>query len=89
MTKAHWRKFIKENKIKYKMKLNTSRLSVDEMSIEQTHLILMVNGPESIEFNIDKDKRVLYRTVPQFIRLISKANAAAICPGYPQTADTD
>ena len=27
------------------------------MSIEQTHLILMVNGPESIEFNIDKDKR--------------------------------
>jgi len=33
----------------------------------------------------EQDKRVLYRTVPEFIRLISKANAAAICPGYPET----
>ena len=44
---------------------------------------------EAERLNIDKDKRVLYRTVPEFIRLISKANAAAICPGYPQTADID
>ena len=26
------------------------------MSIEMTHLILMVNGPESIEFNINKEE---------------------------------
>ena len=35
------------------------------------------------EINIDKENRVLYWTVPEFIRLISKANAAAMCPGYP------
>ena len=38
---------------------------------------------ENERFNVDKDNRVLYQTVPEFIRLISKANAAAICPGYP------
>ena len=32
---------------------------------------------------IRKDNQVLYRTVPEFIRLISKANVAAMCPGYP------
>ena len=37
---------------------------------------------EDERFNIDKENRVLYLTVPEFIRLISKANAAAICPGY-------
>ena len=56
MTKAKWRAFIKENKQKYRILPNNDRLSVEEMSIEQTHLILMVNGPESNEFNIDKEK---------------------------------
>ena len=56
MTKAKWRAFIKENKQKYKTLPNNDRLSVEEMSIEQTHLILVVNGPESNEFNIDKEK---------------------------------
>ena len=56
VTKAKWRAFIKENKQRYRTMPNNDRLSVDEMSIEQTHLLLMVNGPESIEFNIDKEK---------------------------------
>ena len=56
VTKAEWRNFIKQNKLIYKILPNPGRLSVDEMSFEQTHIILMVNGPESIEFNIDKDK---------------------------------
>ena len=42
--------------------------------------ILSIEGER---FNIGKENRVLYRTVPEFIRLISKANAAAMCPGYP------
>ena len=42
--------------------------------------ILSVEGEQ---FNIDKENRVLYRTVPGFIRLVSKANAAARRPGYP------
>ena len=42
--------------------------------------ILSVEGERR---NIDKADRGLYWTVPEFIRLISKANAAAICPGYP------
>ena len=32
-----------------------------------------------------KEIRVLYRAVPEVIRLISKANAAVMCPGYPST----
>ena len=41
--------------------------------------VLSVEGEQR---NIDKENRVLYRTVPEFVRLIGKANAAAICPGY-------
>lgn len=55
ITKASWRQFIKHNQSLFKILPNTARLSVDEMSIEQTHLILMVNGPDAVEFNIDKD----------------------------------
>ncbi len=37
---------------------------------------------EREEINIDKENRVLYWTVSEFIRLNSKANTAAMCPGY-------
>ena len=37
---------------------------------------------EREEINIDKENRVLYWTVSEFIRANSKANAAAMCPGY-------
>ena len=37
---------------------------------------------EREEINIDTENRVLYWTVSDFIRLNSKANAAAMCPGY-------
>jgi hypothetical protein len=33
---------------------NEGRLTVDQMSIEQTHLILMVKGPEADEFNMEE-----------------------------------
>jgi len=36
---------------------NEHRLSVKEMSIEQTHLILMCKGPEADEFNLNKGIR--------------------------------
>ena len=55
VTKAAWRDFIKSNKTIYKLLPNNARLGVEEMSIEQTHLILMVNGPESIEFNLEEN----------------------------------
>ena len=35
------------------------------------------------QINIDKKDRVLYWTVPEFIQLIIKTNAAARCAGYP------
>ena len=41
--------------------------------------ILSVEGER---LNIDKSDRGLYWTVPEFIQFTSKANAAAICPGY-------
>ena len=37
---------------------------------------------EREKINIDKEERVLYWTVSEFIRLNSKANTAAMCPGY-------
>ena len=39
-------------------------------------------SPEGEQFSIDKKVRVLYRTMPEIIRLISKVNAAAMCPAY-------
>lgn len=56
-TKIGWRQFIKENKTKYEMPVNEQRLDVKEMSVEQTHLILMCKGPLAEEFNMDKNKR--------------------------------
>jgi hypothetical protein len=53
VTKGKWREFTKSNK-NLTVLPNPDRLSVDEMSIEQTHLILLVNGPDAIEFNIVK-----------------------------------
>lgn len=57
VTKAKWRDFVNANKKKYVLLPNTKRLSVKEMSIEQTHLILLCKGPEADEFNIDKEKK--------------------------------
>ena len=31
---------------------NNDRLDVNHMSIEMTHLILMINGPDATEFNL-------------------------------------
>ena len=56
VTKAGWRTETKSNKGKYEM-LDKTRLTVREMSLEQTHIILMCKGPEADEFNMDKNKR--------------------------------
>ncbi len=37
---------------------------------------------EREEVNIENKNKVLYYTVSEFIRANSKANAAAMCPGY-------
>ena len=37
---------------------------------------------EGERLKADKAKQVLYRTVPDFIRLISKVQSVAICPGH-------
>jgi hypothetical protein len=57
ITRAGWRTNIQSNKPMMSMIDNEQRLSVKEMSIEQTHLILMCKGPECAEFNMDKGKR--------------------------------
>jgi len=48
-----WRNFVKDNNDSGKFKLlpNNDRLDVNEMSIEMTHNILMLKGPDSAEFN--------------------------------------
>jgi len=53
VTKSGWRKFVESNKrTAVKIPENDERLNVREMSIEQTHLILMAKGIEAEEFNI-------------------------------------
>lgn len=52
MTKSGWRAFVDTNKRTAKMPDNEERLNIKEMSIEQTHLILMAKGIEAEEFNI-------------------------------------
>jgi len=52
ITQRKWREFVEGNKGSEKIQ-NSERLDVDEMSFEMTHLILMRNGPEAAEFNID------------------------------------
>jgi hypothetical protein len=46
-----------------------------------TWFILSIEGEN---LKIDKEKRVLYQIVPEFIRRISKANKEAVCPGHPE-----
>jgi hypothetical protein len=48
-----WRNFVKDNNDNGKFKLlpNNDRLDVNEMSIEMTHNILMIKGPDAAEFN--------------------------------------
>jgi len=58
VTKQFWRLYNKQNKVKQvKMMDNDERLTVSQMSVEQTHLILMVKGPEAEEFNFKKGQR--------------------------------
>lgn len=53
VTKQGWRSFVEANKrTASKIAENEERLNVQEMSIEQTHLILMAKGIEAEEFNI-------------------------------------
>lgn len=53
VTKSGWRNFVETNKrTAAKIPDNEERLNVREMSIEQTHLILMAKGIEAEEFNI-------------------------------------
>lgn len=54
--KKRWRDYTKENYRLYDLPPNENRLEVEEMSIEHTHLILMVKGPEAEEFNAGADK---------------------------------
>lgn len=55
VTASKWRAMIKKNKGLLECK--DTKLSVREMSIEQTHIILMSKGPEADEFNMDPDKK--------------------------------
>lgn len=48
-TKDKWRGFITRNKVP----ANPQRLTVEEMSNQQTHLILMRQGPDAAEFHVD------------------------------------
>ena len=50
--KKKWREYIHENQDKYTLLPNEDRLDVNEMSFEMTHLILMLKGPGSPEFNL-------------------------------------
>ena len=57
ITKKGWRNFIRNRgEFEPKIKENEMRLSIGEMSIEETHLILVNKGPEADEFNMDKSK---------------------------------
>ena len=46
-TKGRWRSYVEENKQKYNVQENHDRLTVEEMSIEQTHSLLLCRGPEA------------------------------------------
>jgi hypothetical protein len=57
ITKKGWRVFIRKNKGNYPQpEENVDRLTVDEMSIERTHLLLMNSGPDADEFHFNKDR---------------------------------
>ena len=52
ITQRKWREFVEGNKGSEKLQ-NAERLDVGKMSFEMTHLILMRNGPEAAEFNLE------------------------------------
>ena len=57
VTKAGWRIQINQSKYLGKKPLpNESRFSVNEMSIEQTHMILICKGPDAVEFKRGKER---------------------------------
>ena len=66
---------------RYRQQQKTQKHSNKQVAASAANWFIL--SIEDERFNIDKENRVLYRTVPEFIRLISKANAAAMCPGYP------
>ena len=56
ISKGEWRKYVQLNRSKGKNFTtisNDERLDINQMSFEMTHQILMCNGPEAIEFNIN------------------------------------
>ena len=53
ITKAKWRDFVHANLKTMKTFENEDRLELNEMSIEMTHNILMTEGPEAQDFNVD------------------------------------
>ena len=56
VTKANWRTYVAQNSARYAVMDNDARLTVNEMSIVQTHLILLCNGPDANEFNLEKKR---------------------------------
>jgi hypothetical protein len=56
--KKGWRDFINDNVLagKYEPLPNEEQLSAQQMSYEQTHLILMLRGPGATEFNMARDE---------------------------------
>lgn len=55
--KSRWRSFCEQNKKKLTLPSNEDRLDVTEMSIEMTHRILLLNGPDATEFTIEGKRR--------------------------------
>lgn len=56
VTKSKWRQFLHQTQQVHKTLPNENRYSVEEMSIEKTHLILICHGPTAPEFNIDRSR---------------------------------
>lgn len=57
ITNIMWRDMISENEKKsgYELPENDDRLTVNQMSYEMTHMILMMKGPDANEFNLDEN----------------------------------
>jgi len=55
--KSKWRDYVSENRKKLKVLPNEQRLTIKELPIQATHLILLCKGPEAEEFNIDPEHR--------------------------------
>ena len=51
ITNKAWREFVSSNQELYQLLPNNERLSINEMSIEMTHVILMLKGPNATDFN--------------------------------------